>query len=429
MKYNIQKTLLHFSLLCILLAGCNTQTRNDKEKGTSSISADAKSEQILEMEHKALASGAEITKIKIDPNSKNSTVFALNDLVESIEYIPLETKDECVVGSINDRRIFKISDNFILVQCSKTGRFFLFNRKGGFIAQIGDIGEGPGEYLRTANSYFIDEENKQIILFAIQPDRFLYYDMTGKYIKSVQSENKDISERTGGTYESFFHEGLLLMIPNLGDVPYSYIILDNNLKTVAQHVKPLQFPKNPNFTVAIRPPFSYYVYGNKMHVRNNNLNDTLYFFENSQKIIPKYTINAGIYEVTTDLLYDQNFFSKTFLNMMSAFETKDHLFIDYRFKNKTYYCYFDKNKKDIFHFSSEAGIQNDFDGGLDFWPLQQYNDLLYKFYDAHLFEENAEKSNKIQPKGPKDAINKLKDFSLKIDAEDNPVLVIAKLKQ
>ena len=426
MKYYIYTTLLCFSSLCILLSGCNAQTGSDKQK---SASDNIESDQISEMEQKILSSEPEITKINIDPDSKNQSSLALNDIIESIEYIPLETKDECVIGTIHKDIFFEISDNYLLVKCSNAGRIYLFNRKGRFIAQIGDIGEGPGEYLRTTDPYFIDEENKQVVLFAIHPDRYIYYDMTGKHVKTVHSENKDISERTGGTAISLFNEGLLLMIPNIGDVPFSYTILDDNFNTIAQHVKPLQYTRNPNFIASTGSSFSYYVYGNKMHVRNNNLNDTLYFFANSQRIIPKFTINSGIYEVTTDMLTDENFFKRSFLNMISAHESKDHLFIRYAFKRKLNYCYYDKNQQKLFHFESETGISNDFDGGLDFWPQQQYNDLLYTFYDAYLFEENAEKLNKRQPKGPKGAIDFMKGFSGKIDPENNPVLVIAKLKK
>jgi|GEM_PF-2322761 len=426
MKHYIYSTLLCFSSLCILLSGCNTQAGSDKQKKASDNIA---SDQISEMEQKILLSEPEITKINIDPDSKSQSSLALNDIIESIEYIPLETKDECVIGTISRNFHFEISDNYILTQCSKVGRYYLFNRKGSFIAHIGNIGEGPGEYLLTAKPYFIDEKNKQVVLFAINPDRYIYYDMTGKHIKSVHSDNKDISERTGGRTTKLFDEGMLLMIPNLGDVPFSYTILDDNFNTVAQHIKPVQYTRNPNFMVSTGEPFCYYIYGNKMHVRNNNLNDTLYFFANSQRIIPKFTINAGIYEVTTDMLTDENIFKRSYINMISAFESKDYLFIRYTFQRKSYFCYYDKNLQKLFHIESETGISNDFDGGLDFWPLQQYNNELYTFYDAYLFEENAEKSNKIQPKGPKGAIDFMKEFSGKIDPEDNPVLVIAKLKK
>ena len=244
------KHFYYFFSLCIILSGCNNKSGNEKENdsGSNSNKLSIESEQILEMEQIMLSS--EIAKINIDPDSKSQSSLTLNDLIESIEYIPLETKDECVIGTISRNFHFEISDNYILVQCSNSGRFYLFNRKGRFIAQISDIGEGPGEYLRTTKPYFIDEENKQILLFALNPDRYIYYDMTGKHIKTVHSENKDISERTGGRTKKLFDEGMLLMIPNLGDVPFSYTILDNNFNTIAQHVKPLQFAKNPNFTVA-----------------------------------------------------------------------------------------------------------------------------------------------------------------------------------
>lgn len=112
-------------------------------------------------------------KINILPNQPNSSLM-LSDLIEDIEYIPLETNQKCLLGDV---RFFDISANYIVVYCVSPSKAFLFHRNGRFIAQLGDIGQGPKEYL-TVHDVLIDEKNNQVIVHAgTRPgSKFLIYD-------------------------------------------------------------------------------------------------------------------------------------------------------------------------------------------------------------------------------------------------------------
>jgi hypothetical protein len=259
--------------------------------------------------------------------------------------------------------------------------------------------------------------------------------MTGKFLKSVIIDSDDL--RRNANYKPF-GENILAMHANYGETPFSYTIFDSKFKTVSQHIKPVQYIRdNPDIVVSPGSDFCHYVYNNQVYVRNNNLNDTLYVIENTHTFTPKYIINEGKYKVTTEILRNEALFKRsTMLSVSSIFELKDYLFIRYGFhtsfytKPDNFFCYYDKTKQDFFLFpSSPAGIKNDYDGGLDFWPQEQRNNVFYTFYDAYLFEENLKKTNKVQPKGPEGAVKLLNDFSRKIDPEDNPVLVIVRLKK
>jgi hypothetical protein len=98
-------------------------------------------------------------KIIIDPDSRQTGKLSLNDMVESIEYIPLETTDDCLLRTVKS---FILSDNYILHD--QGNKFFLFSRSGRFVAQIGNRGGGPGEFY-NARSLHIDEKSKQVILY------------------------------------------------------------------------------------------------------------------------------------------------------------------------------------------------------------------------------------------------------------------------
>ena len=143
--------------------------------------------------------------------------------------------------------------------------------------------------------------------------------------------------------------------------------------------------------------------------------------------MPKYIISEGKYSYTSDILLETNtkaFFDKTKNHIIinSIFETKDFLFI--RFNKK--YGYYDKKQDRFFTLKSSMGISNDYDGGLNFWPMHQKNNELIGFFDAYLFEQNI---NEVKPKGPQKAIGFFNEIHKNIDPEDNPIMVIVKLKQ
>ena len=81
----------------------------------------------------------------------------LGDLVESVEYVPLETNDKCLIGELFS---YDISKNYILVCCNQTKTVYLFKRDGSFVRQIGGLGQGPGEHLGV-NDVFIDEDKNE----------------------------------------------------------------------------------------------------------------------------------------------------------------------------------------------------------------------------------------------------------------------------
>jgi len=99
----------------------------------------------------------------------------LSDLVESIEIVLLDGADEALVA--NTHAI--VSDNYILIKGKDNNPYKLFDKKGKFIAKIGSVGQGPGEYNLIYDAQ-IDEKNKRIYLLPWQSDKLLVFDFTGK---------------------------------------------------------------------------------------------------------------------------------------------------------------------------------------------------------------------------------------------------------
>src|SRR5690606_33642192 len=68
----------------------------------------------------------------------------VQDVIDSIRYVMLETTDECLIGNISelyvDGQFIFIVDNTIFESV------FVFDESGHFLNKIGRLGRGPAEY-------------------------------------------------------------------------------------------------------------------------------------------------------------------------------------------------------------------------------------------------------------------------------------------
>ena len=362
-------------------------------------------------------------KVVINPNNAQTGECMLNDFIETIEYIPLETNDKCLIGQIG---IFDISEKYIVVYCVKSESIFLFHRNGRFICKVGSRGNGPEEYL-SPGGLFIDEKRNRILIIEGYKRKQLIYGLNGKFIGDISIEVKT----SVGLYIRMFNDNFFIKTLEHKDDSYVYEIRDINLQLLTEKVKTIHYQRDPVFNVVGIP--SFYLYNDKNHIRGLELNDTLYSIEKDFFFKPKYIVNAGRYEITADMLArsDDAFFLQC-VCFQQFFETKDKLLISYHFgsvRSSIDYCYHDNNTRKVLHFKSDKGIPNDYDGGLDFWPERQDNLEWYAFYDAHLFKDEFKEKEKKALKGDVNAIRSFDKFRQKLDSDDNPVLVIVKRKE
>ncbi|WP_257005638.1 6-bladed beta-propeller, partial [Tannerella forsythia] len=110
---------------------------------------------------------------------KSETELPLSQLLESLEIIPLENKDE----AFSKIGVIYISDNYIGCQPYDQSPYKLFDRKGKFIGDIGAIGQGPGEY---RNVYFsqINEKKERIYIVSHNAKKILTYDLKGIFLEN-----------------------------------------------------------------------------------------------------------------------------------------------------------------------------------------------------------------------------------------------------
>lgn len=115
-------------------------------------------------------------------NIKDSLHVELSDFAWDFEFIPLETKDGCMIS-------YGVKDYFgseYYLSEKRLGDIYQFGRDGKFIRRIVTRGKGPTEFVR--GDWTVDETNQILYLSDISKlNYFLRFDLrTGKYLGDLK---------------------------------------------------------------------------------------------------------------------------------------------------------------------------------------------------------------------------------------------------
>ena len=322
-------------------------------------------------------------KIKFDPENMRESDKGLSAFIESIEYIPLETTDECV---IDKGMVFDYDDTHIIVKDNTCKSAYLFDREGNFQRTIGSTGGGPNEFVDGIHCVYLDEDNHTIVAGTL--GKALCLNKKGEILwTTVFPKNEDRS------IVAYF-QGKFLRSRNSYYFPDSvypvYTLYDQKAHLLKEAVPSLRMAplKNKQWRIsfATRHIVPVYMHQNMPHVREY-LNDTVYRINGLNQFIPKYVFDLGKYKVTPEIQADiEHFADKTYNKVIIAeiIETSQVLLIQYYYKGTIRCCYYDKNDKRLYSFDS-LGYPNDYDRGVNFvlnWSRGQKNRL-----PKHLFRQ------------------------------------------
>ena len=104
-----------------------------------------------------------------------------SDYFSSVEYIPLETNDSCLVGAAP--RFFFCRDTLV-VAADQTRQGLAFSRSGKFFHAIGGEGRGPREY-RSARSVVMNPYNATLYFLDMLPGKYHRFGMDGGYLSPL----------------------------------------------------------------------------------------------------------------------------------------------------------------------------------------------------------------------------------------------------
>ncbi|WP_269243386.1 6-bladed beta-propeller [Flavobacterium limnophilum] len=129
---------------------------------------------------------SKVTTIDFNDAYNNKDEVAISEICNHIDYIPLETTNESMVGDIKDMKVFK---NYIII-LDNTKRLFVFDKKGKFISILDHEGRGPNEYIEIADFSFNEKENSIAIFSTLGDNKVLLFSPKGKFVDSFKVSNE-----------------------------------------------------------------------------------------------------------------------------------------------------------------------------------------------------------------------------------------------
>lgn len=367
-------------------------------------------------------------EIKFDVKKMETSNDKLSSFVDSIEYIALETKEECLIG---EGMNFDIDDTHIVVTYNLSEFVYLFDRKGHFLRTIGNMGGGPNEYAYIEN-VFIDPSTDCIVITSV--GKALYYSKQGEFLYSIPFP---VDERRTISY---FNDQFLRMVDSYvfrDSTFHVYTIYNSkgNLmqKSIASIPIPLRKDPERKLSYKCKEINPVYIYQNMPHVREY-LNDTIFMINGLSQFIPKYVLDLGDSKVSPDIQADIDHFEERIqekIIIIDMFETTNSLFFQYFNKWRIHSCRYDKKENKLYKFETE-GYPNDCDGGVDYKANNlrkgQRNRFVQTAFPAEDFISALEYKKKLGEKGQRSISKKMQRLINRMNIDDNPVIMIMTLK-
>ncbi len=219
-------------------------------------------------------SGAEGEIDHIDLTIKcTDSELLLSSVFDSIYFIPLETKEECLINRVKSVHFY---DSLIIVTDVKRG-IMVFSGNGKFLYNIGKIGRGPEEYTSINQSYVNDQLGSVFVIDGANR-KLLRYNIDGKYLSKIS-----IPDHYGVFYVDSLGE--ITLVSSFAQVfidsYFDFLRLDSNADTIIiQSNSKLQTPGDVLFETLYTPNFSFehkdYLYIKKV------FQDTLAYLDNGK---------------------------------------------------------------------------------------------------------------------------------------------------
>lgn len=130
-----------------------------------------------------------VTTVKLDDTSivvldeekvTEKKIVKLSELIDDFQIIRFEDKDEAFFKA----NWMYFSDNYICVKQSGAP-IKLFEKSGKYIGNVGNVGQGPGEY-KLIYDVLLDEKAESIYVTSFSGEYVLRYDLTGNYLDNIR---------------------------------------------------------------------------------------------------------------------------------------------------------------------------------------------------------------------------------------------------
>ena len=350
--------------------------------------------------------------------------FAPKDitLADSIDYqfIPLETKDECLIGLAGDVQI--INNKIFILEGKKNENLFVFDMNGRFITNVGHKGNGPGGYNRIF-SFDIDVEDRSIIISDKYVNKLLFYDLDSfrfKYAIETPFYYNAFSHLQHGNKIFMGYKGFENPNNTNGKDSY-YVCITDSLLNPETALYKASFTTSYSLTGG---KSNLYTYDGDIHIYHH-LFPYVYRVKNNT-LVPVYEIKLDDYPFPpihflekiagTDTDYTGILTKSEYITNYRIDECSTMINLSFQKNNQMYYAIYNKKaeKGYIFNLAEYFSTM-----GLGVWLKPRSANDEYIIGELN-FDEN---SSKYVTKN-----KQLKELVTNRSAEDNPVICLYKWK-
>lgn len=350
----------------------------------------------------------------IDLNSSDINEINFNELVEDVEYLPLETQKDNVVGEI--RKIFKSEENIIITD--REQNIFIYSASGKYINHFNKNGKGPEEYISVSDLLF-DETKQQIsILTGSRPRKLIHYDLFGNYIDSKSYDLRGIDFTFLSDNQAVLYVPTKMNEDNPLLNALAIVSLDNaEVKLISTNYE-TGFPEKSPYFIGGTVSKSF----RKIILYKEPFNDTIYMVQNDTALIPKMVIDAGDREEQPSDYATLEAYRSTQgkkILWFTPYFLENYYCITFREDKQDFVVIYDRKTGKSYISSGKGGIINKTEGeNVYILPkaIGAANELIGFYYPHQI------KGADLNPEG------KLQKIATNLKDDDNPVLVFVKLK-
>lgn len=373
----------------------------------------------------------------------------LSDIVSDVEYVKLETTDDCLVGELNNGYV---CDSAIFYTCYGgpwRPHIFMFHRSSGkFIRTLGKSGQGPGEMFAPSA---VKAKDGQVYLSSHYRDGlFVYKINNGEFVRYIPLNRPHAS----APYY-YISDNRVIHFPFMGYWNNSDMCImcdisiqdfDGNL--IKEQVPDIDYTGfDYNNKPGLNQQPAIWSYKNRPNMYSD-LTDTIYAVIDDS-IRPRYFISLGKYNRPPESKAGPEW--KKYVIFNRFWETKEYLLGNFNLKQKSCFFRYDKKKKEIktwkqdatvlqvswlpnelidWAIDSSAGITNDIDGCSNSLRAMEY--ISERQFVICITPDNVDKIRKIVAESPNvkfpEKRKRLLELMDSLGPDDNPILAIYTLK-
>ena len=358
------------------------------------------------------------------PLQTTEHLLHLSDIADSLSYIKLATDTSNLIGVID--KIIPLKDRILIVDKDITQTIYIFDKSGKFIRKINKKGRGPGEYL-SLNDVAVDVSNKRLIVHDDMAQKISIFTYEGEFIEKIRLDFITTSIAYLG------NNRLACYCDYINNPNYSIRSKSPNLILFDLQTRKTQSKLFFNSTInqlgitgLINNLSS--TYSNDTVHLIMPLNDTVYSICNN-KVQPEYYVDLGVTPQMREL-------QRTASSSKSAQETSQedskpqypvicNMLESDRHNNKSYYGFYNPRRKTFKegvriwekNTDNRIPVVNDLDKTIPFMPMATDGKNFYYVMESFYFDYFRNSDNP-----------QIANLSKTITANDNPVIVVAHIK-